>query len=247
MSTPRQIRLPQKLRIAPAVTFGVWCLALLLGRIDPVLAQEGEATQAPGRAPVGQYRTASRSDEIALARSAAPASISSEAEVLVLGERGYETAVKGRNGFVCLVERSWFASFTDPQFWNPRIRGPDCLNPAAVSTVLPVNLERTEWVLAGLSKAEMLTRTKSSAAARQAPAPGAMGYMMSKQGHLSDVDGHWHPHLMLFEPHTALSAFGANLPGSPLFGWQGGSEEGTVLFVPVSKWSDGTSASMETR
>jgi hypothetical protein len=69
-----------------------------------------------------------------------------------------------------------------------------------------------------------------------------MGYMMSKQGHLSDVDGHWHPHLMFFQPHTSLSAFGANLPGSPLFGQEGGSEEATVLFVPVGRWSDGTSA-----
>jgi hypothetical protein len=196
-------------------------------------------------APVEQYRIAGRSDEIALARSAAPASISGDAEVLVLGDRGYETAIKGKNGFVCLVERSWFASFDDPQFWNPRLRGPDCLNPAAVSTVLPGELERTQWVLTGLSKAEMRTRAKSSAAARQAPAPGSMGYMMSKQGHLSDVDGHWHPHLMFFQPHTALSAWGANLPGSPVLGQEGSPEEATVLFVPLSEWSDGTSASMD--
>jgi hypothetical protein len=229
------------------VRFEVCALALLLGTVRPVPAQDGNDAQAPSMAPIAQYRIGSRSEEIALARSAAPASISGKAEVMVLGDRGYETAVKGKNGFVCLVERSWFASFTDPQFWNSRIRGPDCLNPAAVSTVLPANLERTQWVLAGVSKAEMLTRTKSSAAARQAPAPGAMGYMMSKQGHLSDVDGHWHPHLMFFQPHTALSAFGANLPGSPLLGQEGGAGEATVLFVPVSKWSDGTSASMETR
>jgi hypothetical protein len=216
----------------------------MCGAALPLAAQDAPS-QAQRMAPVAQYRMASRAEEIALARSAAPPSISAEAEILVLGERGYETAVKGGNGFVCLVERSWFASFTDPQFWNPRLRGPDCLNPAAVSSVLPVNLERTQWVLAGLSQAEMLTRTRSSAAARQVPAPGAMGYMMSKQGYLSDVDGHWHPHLMFFQPHTALSAFGANLPGSPLFGQEGGSGEATVLFVPVGKWSDGTSASAE--
>lgn len=229
-----------KLAVEPAVLG----LTLLLGMIGPVLAQEAEAGKgvATGMAPVEQYRMASRSDEIALARSAAPASISGQAEILVLGDRGYESAVEGTNGFVCLVERSWFASFSDPQFWNPRLRGPDCLNPAAVSTVLPVNLERTQWALAGVSKADMLIRTKSSAAARRVPAPGAMGYMMSKQGHLSDVDGHWHPHLMFFQPHTSLSAFGANLPGSPLFGQEGGSEEATVLFVPVGRWSDGTSA-----
>jgi len=222
-------------------------LTLLFGMIGWAGAQDGKETSFPSMAPVEQYRIGSRSEEIALARSAAPASISSDADVLVLGDHGYEVAVKGKNGFVCLVERSWFASFNDSVFWNPRIRGPDCLNPAAVSTVLPVNLERTQWVLAGLSKTEMLARTKSSAVANQAPAPGSMGYMLSKQGHLSDVDGHWHPHLMFFQPHTALSAWGANLPGSPLFGQEGDPNEATVLYVPVGKWSDGTSASMDAR
>jgi hypothetical protein len=188
---------------------------------------------------------ASRSEEIALARSAAPASISSDAEVLVLGDHGYESAAKGKNGWVCLVERSWFASFGDPVFWNPSIRGPDCLNPAAVSTVLPIYMERTQWVLAGLSKPEMLARNKTSAVAHQAPAPGSLGYMMSKQGHLSDVDGHWHPHLMFFQSHTAPSAWGANLPGAPVMGAEGGPDEVTIFYIPVGKWSDGTAASMD--
>ena len=229
------------------VASGMCGLALLFGTIGPAGAQDGKKTSFPSMAAVERYRMASRSEEIALARSAAPASISSDADVLVLGDRGYESAVKGKNGFVCLVERSWFASFGDAVFWNPSIRGPDCLNPAAVSTVLPVNLERTQWVLAGLSKAEMIDRTKTSAAAHQAPAPGSMGYMMSKQGHLSDVDGHWRPHLMFFQSHTAPSAWGANLPGSPVMGAEGDPGEVTIFFVPVGKWSDGTTASVDMR
>jgi hypothetical protein len=193
-------------------------------------------------APVEQYLMADRSAEIAMARSAAPASISNDADVLALGDRGYETAVKGKNGFVCLVERSWFASFGDREFWNPKIRSPICLNAAAASTVLPVDREKTQWALAGLSKAEMIARAKSSTSARQAPAPGSMGYMMSKQGHLSDAVGHWHPHLMFFQPHITVSDWGANLPGSPVLGQEGGPNEATVYFVPLGKWSDGTSA-----
>ena len=60
-------------------------------------------------APIEQYLMANRNAEIALAQSAGPESISREAEVLVLGRHGYETAVKGKNGFVCVVERSWMA------------------------------------------------------------------------------------------------------------------------------------------
>jgi hypothetical protein len=227
--------------------FRIVPLLLLLAMTGPARAQDGKEAASATKAPIEQYHMASRSEEIALARSAAPVSIAGDAEILVLGDRGYETAVKGKNGFVCLVERSWFASFSDPVFWNARIRGPDCLNPAAASSVLPVNLERTQWVLAGLSKDEMIARTKSSAAAHQAPAPGSMGYMMSKQGYLSDTDGHWHPHLMFFQPHTALSAWGANLPGSPVLGGEGSPDELTVFFVPVGKWSDGTTASMDMR
>lgn len=217
-------------------------LTSLIGTTGPAVAQEETQSQFLKMAPIAQYRVASRSEEISLARSAAPASISDDAEILVLGDRGYETAVKGSNGFVCLVERSWFASLSDPVFWDPSIRGPDCLNPAAARTVLPVNLERTKWVLAGLSKTQMLARSRTSDVAHRAPAPGAMGYMMSKQQHLADAVGHWHPHLMFFQPHTALSAWGANLPGSPVMGTNSDPEEGTVFVVPVGTWSDGTSA-----
>jgi hypothetical protein len=228
------------------VASGICGLTSLFGTFGSAGAQDGKEAAFPRMAPVEQYRMASPSEEIVLARSAAPPSISSDADVMVLGDHGYEMAVKGKNGFVCLVERSWFASFDDPVFWNPKIRGPDCLNPAAASTVLPVNLERTLWVLTGLSKAEMIARTKSSAVARRAPAPGSMGYMMSKEQHLGDA-GHWHPHLMFFQSYTAATAWGANLPGSPVFSSVGGPNEGTVFFVPVGNWSDGTSASMDMR
>jgi hypothetical protein len=87
------------------------------------------AATYPNRAPIAQYMMASPAAEIALARSAAPPSISGNAEVLVLGPNGYTTAVKGRNGFVCLVERAWDAELGNPIFWNPHVRGPDCLNP----------------------------------------------------------------------------------------------------------------------
>jgi hypothetical protein len=220
---------------------------LILGTLLCTAAHGAQEASTSKMAPINEYRVSSRSEEIALARSAAPASISADADVLVLGDHGFETAVKGKNGFVCLVERSWFASFSDPGFWNSRIRGPDCLNASAASTVLPANLEKTQWALAGLSKAEMLARTKTSAAAHQTPASGSMGYMMSKQQQLSDSDGHWHPHLMFFQPHTATSAWGANLPGSPVMGAETNPDEPTIFFVPVDKWSDGTSASMDVR
>ncbi len=113
-------------------------------------------------APLELYLMADRDAEIALARSAAPESISREAEVLVLGRHGYETAVKGTNGFVCVVERSWTAGIDDPDFWNPKLRGPLCLNPQAARSYLPLTIRKTELVLAGQSKPQMVDGIRAS-------------------------------------------------------------------------------------
>ena len=193
-------------------------------------------------APVAQYMMASPEKEIALARSAAPPSISNNAEILVLGAHGYQTAVKGTNGFVCLVERSWDADFNDPIFWNPNIRGADCLNPEAARTMLPHFRERANWALQGLSRPEMVTRTKAEISANTyvLPGPGAIAIMMSKEQRVADQQPHWHPHLMFFVANTSNAAWGANLAGSPIMTGIGGSDPITTFLVPVKNWSDGT-------
>jgi len=221
-------------------------LAFQLCAIGSASAEDAKATY-PAMAPLAQYQMETVADEAALARSAAPTSISGDADVLTLGSNGYKTAVKGKNGFVCLVQRSWAAGFDDAEFWNPKLRSPICFNPAAVRTVLPGYLERTQWVLAGISKSGMIDRTKTELNANTlvAPEPGAMSFMMSKQGYLSDADGHWHPHLMFFVAHTDAAAWGANLRGSPIIAAQSDPEPITTFFIPVTKWSDGTPDVME--
>lgn len=219
-------------------------LASSLAALSPARAEDAK-TAYPDMAPIAQYQYPSQAIEIAMARSAAPASISDNAEIMTLGAHGFETAIKGSNGFVCLVIRSWDQDFDDPEYWNPKIRSPMCLNPAAVRSVLPASLKRTEWVLAGVSRAEMLDRTKAAIAAKviTSPETGAMSFMLSKDGYLGDnVGGHWHPHVMFYIPRIDPSAWGANLPGSPVFGASSDIEPVTTFFVPVSKWSDGTPA-----
>jgi hypothetical protein len=228
-------------KIAESIGLGILAMAFLVIAIEPAFAQDAKA-QYPSMASLDQYRIANPSDEIALARSAAPASISGDAEILILGSHGYETAVKGKNGFVCIVERSWATNFDDAQFWNPKIRAPICFNAPSARSVLPPFLKRTEWVLAGLSKAQVRDQVKSAIAAGSfpVPEPSAMCYMLSKQGYLNDAGGHWHPHLMFFFPRTDDSAWGANLAGSPVLAAQADLEPVTLFLVPVRKWSDGT-------
>src|SRR6185312_17248202 len=92
---------------------------------------------------------------ISLARSASPKSIAMNAEVLILTAIGYQTAVKGTNGFVCMVARSWSAGFDDPEFWNPRVRAPICYNAAAALSQVPETIKRTDVALAGKSESQI--------------------------------------------------------------------------------------------
>jgi hypothetical protein len=226
---------------------GVCSVAFLLYTIGAVRAEDSKPY--PARAPMEQYRAASVSEEIALARSAAPASISDDASILTLGANGYETAVQGKNGFVCVVERSWGAGFDEPEFWNPRIRGPICFNAAAARSVLPIYLERTKWVIAGAPKAEIVARHKAEVAAKRiaTPEPGAMCFMMSKQGYLGDQAGHWHSHLMFFVAKADGASWGADLRGSPIFASQPAEDTFTTFMVQIPTWSDATPAVAETR
>jgi hypothetical protein len=200
-------------------------------------------TAYPKMAPLDQYLM-ERDAEITLARSAAPASISQDAEVMVLGRHGYETVAKGKNGFVCIVERAWASGIDEPDFWNPKQRGPICLNPPAVRSYLPQTILKTESILAGRSKAQMFEDLKTALDKKKLPPPesGAMSYMMSKQGHLNDRAGNWHPHLMFFLPPTDAATWGADLPGSPIIRADDPQGRMTVFMVPVGHWSDGTAA-----
>lgn len=220
-------------------------IILLLAATSHAHAQDTKAAPYPAMAPVEQYRIANRGDEISLARSAAPPSISADAEVLVLGSHGFETAVKGKNGFVCIVERSWSAGFADAEFWNPKVRAPICFNASAAHSVLPEFLKRTEWVLAGASKQEMRDRIKAAHTDKtfMAPDPGSMCYMMSAQAYLADKGIHWMPHVMFFVLRATASSWGANLAGSPISAFEGDDlDPVTVFLVPVRNWSDGTPA-----
>jgi hypothetical protein len=164
-------------RLATAAS--VIAFTLSLGHAGAARAQAA-SSRYPTAAPIEQYRSKSQAEEIALARSAAPASISANAEVLVLGDHGYETAVKGTNGFVCFVERSWAAGFDDPEFWNPKLRAPNCFNATAARTELRQLRTRTEWVLAGVGRQEIIERTRSAYANHtfKSPEPGALTYML---------------------------------------------------------------------
>jgi len=223
-----------------AIVIKSFALLVGLGAAHQSMAQDA-ATTYTKMGPVDQYLMADRNAEIALARSAAPQSISRDAEVQVLGRHGFETAVLGKNGFVCIVGRGW-SSAPDADFWNPKVRVPMCVNAAAARTYLLRITKITDLALAGRTPAQVNEAIVAAIARKELPPmePGSMCYMMSKQGYGGDTAPHWPSHLMFFYSDVGLGLWGANQKGSPVIGVDDPTEHLTQFVIPVRRWSDGT-------
>jgi hypothetical protein len=214
---------------------------VMVGAAGQLIAQEPNALY-PKMAALDQYLITDRNAEIAMARSAAPESISRDAEVLVLGRHGYETAVKGTNGFVCIVERSWMDPVDDPQFWSTEELFPLCMNAPAARTHLLLTVKTTELALNGSSKDQLFDAIKTAFDKNELPMPepGAMCYMMSKQQYFGPKFKNAEPHLMFWFPKTADMMWGAGVAGSPVYVHQYSPQPITEFILLVPKWSDGT-------
>ena len=231
------------------IALPLFVLTLALGVTQQAQAQDAKSPYPTSMAPVEQYLM-DRDAEIAMARSAAPPNIAKDATVLVFGRNGYETAVRGTNGFVCNVDRPWMDRFEkSPEFWNPKRHGPVCYNQEAAKTLIPILQIRTKLALAGKSRAEMKEGMKAAIEKGELPAiePDGMAYMMSKQGFLNSLCGNCAPHLMFYVSVKDAKTWGAGPLGSDAIvqlapHFNGDPEPVTELNVMVSTWSDGAPA-----
>lgn len=146
--------------------------------------------------------------------------------------------------------------FDWPEFWNPKVRAADCLNPQAARSILPIVYLRARMVMAGRSKAEIVSALKTAYEKQQLPnlESGAMDYMMSKSAYLTDEGEHNGPHLMFYAPVKDGKDWGSGAAGSPVMSapyWFFSSKEPSqmkglppilVFLVGVADWSDGTPA-----
>jgi hypothetical protein len=221
-------------------------VVLALVALSSVYTAQAADTKAKytSMAPLNLYMT-DRDTEIAMARSAAPEAITRDATIMVLGEHGYVTAAEGKNGFVCMVERSWMSPEDSPTFWDPKLRGPICFNPPAARSILPVTFERTKLALAGKSKSEIIAANKRAYDQKELPPleAGSMSYMMSKSGYLTESGGNL-AHIMVYTPHASPATWGDGVPNSPvLLNPQfKDAEPIDVWVIAVGKWSDGPPA-----
>jgi hypothetical protein len=186
------------------------------------------AQTAPSRA--GARPLLPPAQEILLARSAAPASISSGARVLVLDDTGFVVADSGATAVTCLVHRSWPGSIE-----------PHCYDAEGSRTVLPMEMHRTVQRHRGRSEAEIDRQIADGIATGKYryPTRPAMTYMMSSAQVLYDDDGRhvgrWRPHLMIYYPYLSGAALGLGTAPDMRVGMV--SQEGTpssclILVMP---------------
>jgi len=249
-------------RATGIIVAGAIVLVSLLSMTASARAQDrarDEDRPYPKMLPLEQYLM-DRNAAIALARSAAPESISKDASVLVLTPKGWETAVKGTNGFVCMAGPSWTGSIDFYDVWSPKQRGAICLNPAAVRSILPIYNKLTQMTLAGVVDVKgRIAGIQEAYAKKEIPPlePGAMSYMMSKDAYLSHL-GKTHNlcHVMFFLPIKDPAELNANDPNSPISStsmWFPDPDKPDsplnkelpplrVVPIAVPYWSDGTAA-----
>ncbi len=176
-----------------------------------LLAVHAAAAHADDRkyAPFSEYEM-TRESEIAMARSAAPARISSRATIKVLTSSGYEVAVQGNNGFLCLVMRSWSAAPDVDATYYSKLRSPICFDPVAARTVAPVEELRTKLGLEGKAPDAIAREVALRYGLGQLPKIEgvAFGYMWSAHQDTGPGVGAWHPHMMVYAPYYENSTLG---------------------------------------
>jgi hypothetical protein len=178
--------------------------------------------QGPKYPPVSEYMMA-RDPEMALARSAAPASISDRATIKILTKSGYEVAREGDNGVVCMVMRGFSApTYTPAQFrdlvYDPTVHAPICFTPPAARSVMPYYELRTKLAMEGKGPDQIAEGLQAAYIKGELPRRDAVSfaYMWSAHQHLGPGIGAWHPHMMVFAPYYDNAMVGGNAFGTPL-------------------------------
>lgn len=188
------------------------------------------AAQGPGTYQSGRRALLPRAREIALARSAAPPAVSDSATIYVLGEQGYEIAVRGTNGNTCYVDRSRVEAIA-----------PQCFNAEGAATILAMEMHRIALLHQGHSVAEADREIADGLASGhfRLPRAPALCYMMSADQNLFDDAGkpvgHWHPHLMWYIPYVTGAELGLGKTGSDgtttIVQWEGSPLASVMIVV----------------
>jgi hypothetical protein len=161
--------------------------------LTPVLLH-GQESRDARRA--GRRALLPRAEEVALARSGAPASIADSASVWIFTDTGYVLAERGTNGAACYVSRSWPASIE-----------PHCFDAEGEASIMRIHMREVELLHRGLTPeaAEREIAPALLAGKLRLPTRPAMSWMYSADqkliGDTGEPAGRWRPHIMIYYPY----------------------------------------------
>lgn len=212
-------RLPGRSRRRPPGRSRRWLPPLaalvVLAGAGPAAAQE-ESRHVP----------LTEEQEIALARSAAPAAVSADATIWVLEDGRYRIAVEGSNGNACMVSRS-----------RRRSLEPICYDREGARTVLAIEKRLVELRLAGGDRGAAWETVGREMDEGDLPLPErpAMSYMLSSAQRLVADDGRevgaWRPHFMIYMPHVRAEDLGIFGRTAQIFVSRGGEPLAHLILV----------------
>jgi hypothetical protein len=201
------------------------CLLALLAQLCVSAAATAQSTTAAdSQTPV----LMERQKETALALSACPPSVASQAAVYVLEKSGYVKIRDAQNGFTALVQHSVLTS-----------QEPQCMDAEGTRTFLPRMLKVAELRAEGKNPEEIKRMVADAIAkgAFQPPTRPGIDYMLSTQNMVPDDKGvvaHFPPHVMFYAPYLTNIELGSD--GQAGAGPAFVASEGTpyaLIIVPV--------------
>lgn len=143
------------------------------------------------------------SEEIALARSAAPPSVAGAARVWIFSSGRYVVADSGASSVQCYVGRGW-----------PGALEPHCFDEEGARTIMPIEMRQSEMLHQGIAadSVQHAIATGIASGKFRLPQRPAMSWMQSAAQVLYDDDGSrvgaWKPHIMIYYPYLTTQAIG---------------------------------------
>jgi hypothetical protein len=213
----------------------------VLGSVALLVVATSVSAQAaaPGRGYPVPPRTLPDSEEIQLARSAAPAEISGAASVYTVRDGKPHLLRVGTNGCACMVARDLHEGSLYPI----------CFDVEATKSVLPRELMELALRSVGQSEEQVIRAVDSAyqSGALRPPATLAVAYMMSSRQVLFSsplADGRrvgaWHPHLMFYVPDATPEQLGLRLDSRVSVIAVGAPRTRRAeIIVRVPEWADG--------
>lgn len=167
-----------------------------------------------------------RDVQIRIAKLAAPKEVTDHADIYILGRRGYELAVRGDNGFSCMIERE-----------KPDTMEPECYDAEGSATTMKVRSYEEQQRASGVGEQAIEESIKAGYKSGEFKPPSKAGivYMLSDYNYVLNPETgkiiHFPGHLMFYSPYATEKTVGSG-EGAPYI-VHPGEPDALMIVVPA--------------